>query len=424
MAGARRHVFLNLASELIDAEHPPPHNMVESLKQLGPADPFWMLAPSAAALPFMLSLPLDVGPPPFGSKHARIRYVLCVTVLVRDSGKQYIVRTSQDVAVLSVYDPEKALMSLPSPLTASDEYIRHRDHGIEIIRLTAGLHRQVWVSGTSIFVDVHIANSSKKTIKRMELQLERDILCYKHTAATTLEKSANQLRIFDNNERSFLSKSVLKQSNHGWSGVAPHTTHMRTCDLEIPRGHATVKCGKYFEVRYFLNINLSTTHTKILTVQLPIVLIHMVSSIRRPRAHVFPSFPRLSLQPRIRKPHNVQSANRRRNLLLPGLLRRQPRTRSTWSRTRSPRSPPPSRRSASNSATITITRTTPNPAPPPPPRPTTPPFPSTTATNTTTTIVATPRPRAPRRRPRPSASAAAPRAHRPAPALAPAPAPQ
>lgn len=168
-------------------------------------------------------------------------------------------------------------MSLPSPLTASDEYLRHRDHGIESIKVTAGLHRQVWVSGTSIFVDVSVINKSKKTVKRIELQLERDILCYKHVAASTLEKSASQARIFDSNDRAILNKSTMKQGTCGWSGVAAYSTDTRTCDLELPRGHATVKCGKYFEVRYFLNIVVSTSHSKSITVQLPIVLIHMNS---------------------------------------------------------------------------------------------------------------------------------------------------
>jgi hypothetical protein len=71
-------------------------------------------------------------------------------------------------------------MSLPSPLTASDEYIKSRASSIEVIRVTAGLHRQVWVSGTAIYVDIHIANNSRKIIRKIELQLERDILCYKH----------------------------------------------------------------------------------------------------------------------------------------------------------------------------------------------------------------------------------------------------
>ena len=104
MSGVKRHVFLNLATELIDSDNPPPHTMVESLKQISPLDPFWHLAPSMTNLPFALSLPLDVGPPPFHSKNARIRYILCTTVLVRDQGKQYLVRTSQEVSVLSVYD--------------------------------------------------------------------------------------------------------------------------------------------------------------------------------------------------------------------------------------------------------------------------------------------------------------------------------
>ncbi|KAK7523849.1 hypothetical protein IWZ03DRAFT_339210, partial [Phyllosticta citriasiana] len=277
MCTGKRDIFLNLATELIDADNPPPLNMVESQKQCSPTDPFWLMKPSVTTIPFSLSMPLDVGPPPFQSKLAQIRYVLCATLLIRDKGTQYLVRTSQDVSVLSVYDPEKALMSLPSPLTASDEYTRPRGSALEVVRVTAGLHRQVWVSGTTIFVDVHIVNNTRKRIKKLELNLERNILCYNHTAASTREKSASQARIFDNNERTVLNKTIIKPGTHGWSGVAPHSTDMRTCGLELPRGHATVKCGKFFEVRYFLNIAVSSTHSKFVTVQLPIVLIHMNS---------------------------------------------------------------------------------------------------------------------------------------------------
>ncbi|KAF2009159.1 hypothetical protein BU24DRAFT_497355 [Aaosphaeria arxii CBS 175.79] len=277
MCGNRRSVFLNLANELIDDANPPPQSMVDSQEQIDRNDPFWHLKPSITNLPFIMSLPLNVGPPPFQSKNARIRYSLCVSLLIRDQGKQWIVRTSEDITILSVYDPEKALVSLPSPLTASDEWVKPRDSGIESVRVTTGLHRQVWVSGTDIYADVRIINNSRKTVKRIELQLERDILCYKHAAAYTLEKSAGQARIFDSNERSILSRSITKQGTAGWHGVSAHTAQTRTCDLEVPRGHATVKCGKYFEVRYFLNVIISTFHTKLVAVQLPIVLIHMNS---------------------------------------------------------------------------------------------------------------------------------------------------
>lgn len=104
MSGNRRSVFLNLATELIDEDHPPPQHMVYDQKPIGSNDLFWHLMPSVTNLAFNLSLPLNVGPPPFQSKNARIRYALCVSLLIRDHGKQYIVRTSDDVTILSVYD--------------------------------------------------------------------------------------------------------------------------------------------------------------------------------------------------------------------------------------------------------------------------------------------------------------------------------
>ncbi|KAL1297109.1 hypothetical protein AAFC00_004691 [Neodothiora populina] len=198
-------------------------------------------------------------------------------MILSDSGKQYIVRCSKDIAILSTYDPEKALRSLPSSLTVCDEVTSTRHGAIETTKLTAGLHRQVWVSGGTIFVDIHVANNSRKTIRKLELSLERDILCYSHAAAATLEQSASQARIFESNTKTILSKSFLKRGAQDWTGVEAYDSSTRTCDLEVPRGHATVKCGKYFEVRYFLNALVSTAHTKLVSVQLPIILIHMNS---------------------------------------------------------------------------------------------------------------------------------------------------
>ena len=71
-------------------------------------------------------------------------------------------------------------MSLPSPLTATDTFSMRRSNGLENITIKAGLHRQVWVSGTSVFVDVCVENESRKPVRKVELQLERAVLYYKH----------------------------------------------------------------------------------------------------------------------------------------------------------------------------------------------------------------------------------------------------
>lgn len=60
-----------------------------------------------------------------------------------------------------------------------------------------------------------------------------------------MEKSASQARIFDSNERSILSKTIIKQGTAGWHGIPAHSSNVRTFNLEVPRGHATVKCGTY-----------------------------------------------------------------------------------------------------------------------------------------------------------------------------------
>lgn len=119
MSGNRRRVFLNLATELIDEDHPPPQHMVYEQKPVSPNDLFWHLMPSFTNLAFNLSLPLNVGPPPFHSKNARIRYTLCASLLIRDHGKQYIVRTSDDITVLSVYDRMYSEPYWPSQMLTS-----------------------------------------------------------------------------------------------------------------------------------------------------------------------------------------------------------------------------------------------------------------------------------------------------------------
>ncbi len=100
----RRSIFLSVANEMIDADHPPPATMLTSPSLVSPADCFWEMAPSTSDLPFQLNLPLNVGPASFHSRHARIRYILCVTIVIKVSSKQYWVRQSQDIGVLSVFD--------------------------------------------------------------------------------------------------------------------------------------------------------------------------------------------------------------------------------------------------------------------------------------------------------------------------------
>ncbi|KAI9812174.1 MAG: hypothetical protein M1827_004840 [Pycnora praestabilis] len=239
----RKSMFLTLSNELIDIDHPPPANMLAPSTPSLPPKLFWTLMPSTSVMPFRINLPLNVGPTTFQSKQLRIRYVLCVTMLIKVADKQYFVRQSRDIALISVFDPEKVLVSLPTPLTAFDEHILRRGGGSESIKVTAGMHRQTW------------------------------------TPASTLGRTAYHLRISDGNEKKVIANNVIKKGTSGWNGVDPWSSDLRTCDVEVPRGYTSIKSGKYFEVRFLLNVLVSSGFPirHLVTVQLPVVIIHMNS---------------------------------------------------------------------------------------------------------------------------------------------------
>lgn len=108
----RRKTFLALGNELVDDFHPPPDDMVDLQQPLPPQKRSWILVPSISTLPFLIKLPLNVGPPPFVSKIAKIRYVLCATLVIKDAGRELSVRCSQETALLSVQDRTSTFRSL------------------------------------------------------------------------------------------------------------------------------------------------------------------------------------------------------------------------------------------------------------------------------------------------------------------------
>jgi hypothetical protein len=272
----RRWIFLSLATELFDKQHPPPASLVATQTPATGTELSWTLQPASTVIPFCLNLPLNIGPPPYVSKQARIRYVLCATAYIKPAGSLALIRQSFEIQMLTVYDPEKALSSLPTPLLATEQL--SIPHGIATrnIKLTAGLHRQTWVNGAMIFVDVHIMNNSPKTLKKIEVQLEKTTLWYSHAAAGTSEKSATHLRLPKRSDNEIVCASITKKSKD-WKGVPSNTSEVRTCNLEVPREHVTISTGRYFEVRYFLNVVVNVAMFKTIAVQLPVTIIHMNS---------------------------------------------------------------------------------------------------------------------------------------------------
>ena len=94
-----------------------------------------------------------------------------------------------------------------------------------------------------IWVDVHISNTSQKTVKKLEVQLEKITLFYDHSGASPLAADAVRLRLPDRKDHETVSRWVLKKSKRGWKGVAPKSSEVRTIEVDVPRGLVTVHTG-------------------------------------------------------------------------------------------------------------------------------------------------------------------------------------
>ena len=254
----RQRMFRALSSDLIDAAHPPPASMAPDP---GP-DATWDVQPSNSMLPFRLDLPVVMGPPPYKSKKAGISYWLCTSAEFKISGKRHLVRQSREVTVLTIHDrmcltflnlnilwltqvvAEKALVNLSSPLLAVDEMQMSKQYSTQTVKLTAGLHRQTWISGYLIFVDMHIDNKSKKDVRKIELQLEQTTLFHSYSAPSTNAGSADILRLPDHRQTEVI---VRKDLADGFQGVHSMSQDFRTCQLELPTGLVSIETGVYFQ---------------------------------------------------------------------------------------------------------------------------------------------------------------------------------
>jgi hypothetical protein len=101
------------------------------------------------------------------------------------NGQKSIVRTCRDIRIISALDPETALLPLERPLLSTEEHsLRYGGH--KTLKVTAGLHRAVWVAGTVAYVDVNIVNNTNRHVKKIKCKLRRHICAYKNVSQAIL----------------------------------------------------------------------------------------------------------------------------------------------------------------------------------------------------------------------------------------------
>lgn len=163
------------------------------------------------------------------------------------------------------------MVNLSNPLLAIDELHIPKSGSPSSIQLTAGLHRQTWISGYVVFVDVLINNTSHKAVNSIDIRLEKVTTSYNSVAASTKTGVADTLRLPDRCTKETITMVAMRAPQ---DAVAPQSEAIRTCRLNLPVGLASIDTGRYFGVRFFLTIRISCSITKRLSVKLPITIIH------------------------------------------------------------------------------------------------------------------------------------------------------
>lgn len=141
---------------------------------------------------------------------------------------------------------EKALVNLPNPLVVTDEVQSSHRGSLQTVVLTAGVHRQTWISGYPLFVDVRISNRGVKIVRKVELQLERSTFVYAHAAPSDEEGIGDTLRLPDRCEKEIIFKAICPR----WQ-ILGQSSDMKTCGLFVPSGLVSVDAGKHPVVRFF-----------------------------------------------------------------------------------------------------------------------------------------------------------------------------
>ena len=124
----RRWIFLSLGSELFDETHPPPPALVNSEAIRHESELSWALKPASAVVPFCVNLPLNLGPPPYLSRQASIRYILSPTAHFKVGETEG--SRSTDMERTDAYCPRSTeSISKPTESTAGRRLTHNVTHG-------------------------------------------------------------------------------------------------------------------------------------------------------------------------------------------------------------------------------------------------------------------------------------------------------
>ncbi|KAI0734636.1 hypothetical protein C8Q72DRAFT_770599, partial [Fomitopsis betulina] len=248
-------------------------------------------------LPFAMRLPTDGK---YGAAKgvvnlhsgAIVQYIAMVSIKIKDTntGKRSIAHFFRNCEVWPRLNASTLLSPAPRPLQATTSKSLAMLSSDRKVKLTAQLHRLTWIAGQRCYVNVAVANDTKKTVKSFTLTLIRSTTMFKPTP----ELDAGRSRSVDpdacqtNTIHKVVSETSLEIAESGakgragakgwWTGVGPGKEMSFSHYILIPPDALSMTRSRLLEVEYAIRITISAgSLTPDVHVTLPIRVINFLS---------------------------------------------------------------------------------------------------------------------------------------------------
>ncbi|KAJ7110051.1 hypothetical protein C8R44DRAFT_743363 [Mycena epipterygia] len=234
--------------------------------------------------------------PLYGQSGAAVRYIALVYVFLSSDSK---VKDEFDKRSIAHFYRDCKIWPRLNPsvvLAPAEQYIRASTckrlfmGGNGEVKLTAALHRSIFIAGTQVSVNVSVQNDTKKLIKSLTLSLYRSTVVFKRKlrpGSTTVD-AADPDACQTTTTRKSVATSILEMaqgfprghaSTVGWwagipSGERSNFSHL----LLIPPDALTHTRERLIEVEYAIRVSLNTgSLTADVFVTLPIQVVNLLS---------------------------------------------------------------------------------------------------------------------------------------------------
>ncbi|TKY86115.1 hypothetical protein EX895_004940 [Sporisorium graminicola] len=246
------------------------------------------------SIPFSLELPVSKGVKgSYRGKNAVVRYIVIGSVKLKSASgaNRSIAHFYRHVDLFPYLNPAVVLSSALKPIQASSSKSLFLG-GSGKVHLMASLHRNTWVAGQRVYINVGILNETSKKINGMTLALIRTVTLYKPRPELNLNGQAMQRELDPDacqtsTTRKKIAEEELEMGQKGsrgvvtargwWTGVEPGQRVESSHSMHIPADALSISRGRHVEVVYSIKVSIGSSLSSDVSVELPIKVINFVS---------------------------------------------------------------------------------------------------------------------------------------------------